>query len=116
MARRIVLTSRQGGPVFPLATRGGLGLLRHDTLSDEDLQNIWGRRRPRNKLGFALPLCVLRYPGTPRPIRGKTAPSLFDELTLLLVGPGCFVLGCQHSLDPAEDIFSVQRPLECQSG
>ena len=38
-------------------------LLRHYTLSDEDLQNIGLRRRPRNKLGFALQLCVLRYPG-----------------------------------------------------
>ena len=38
-------------------------LLRHYTLSDEDLQNIGARRRPRNKLGFALQLCVLRYPG-----------------------------------------------------
>ena len=38
-------------------------LLRHYTLSDEDLQNIRARRRPRNKLGFALQLCVLRHPG-----------------------------------------------------
>ena len=38
-------------------------LLRHYTLSDEDLQNIGARRRPSNKLGFALQLCVLRYPG-----------------------------------------------------
>ena len=38
-------------------------LLRHYTLSDEDLQHIEARRRPRNKLGFALQLCVLRYPG-----------------------------------------------------
>ena len=36
---------------------------RHYTLSDEDLQNIGARRRPRNKLGFALQLCVLRYRG-----------------------------------------------------
>ena len=34
-------------------------LLRHYTLSDEDLQNIGARRRPSNKLGFALQLCVL---------------------------------------------------------
>ena len=29
----------------------------------EDLQEIGARRRPRNKRGFALQLCVLRYSG-----------------------------------------------------
>ena len=62
MARRTVLTSRQRSALFPLPQREA-DLLRHYTLSDEDLQNIGARRRPRNKLGFALQLCVLRHPG-----------------------------------------------------
>ena len=62
MARRIVLTSRQRSALFPLPQREA-DLLRHYTLSDEDLQNMGDRRRPRNKLGFALQLWVLRYPG-----------------------------------------------------
>ena len=62
MARRTVLTSRQRSALFSLPQREA-DLLRHYTLSDEDLQNIGARRRPRNKLGFALQLCVLRYPG-----------------------------------------------------
>ena len=62
MARRTVLTSRQRSALFALPQREA-ALLRHYTLSDEDLQNIGARRRPRNKLGFALQLCVLRYPG-----------------------------------------------------
>ena len=62
MARRTVLTSRQRSALFALPQREA-DLLRHYTLSDEDLQNIGARRRPRNKLGFALQLCVLRYPG-----------------------------------------------------
>lgn len=37
--------------------------MRHYTLSDEDLAHISQRRRPHNKFGFALQLCVLRYPG-----------------------------------------------------
>ena len=50
-------------PCLPFP-QGEAGLLRHYTLSDEDLQNIGARRRPRRrKLGFALQLCVLRYPG-----------------------------------------------------
>ena len=35
----------------------------HYTLRDESLENINARRRPRNKLIFALQLCVLRYSG-----------------------------------------------------
>ena len=62
MARRTVLTSRQRSALFALPQREA-DLLRHYTLSDEDLQNIAARRRPRNKLGFALQLCVLRHPG-----------------------------------------------------
>ena len=62
MAQRTVLTRRQRSALFSIPPREA-NLRRHDTLSDEDLQNIWARRRPRNKLGFALPLCVLRYPG-----------------------------------------------------
>ena len=64
MARRTVLTSRQRSDLFALPQREA-DLLRHYTLSDEDLQNIGARRRPRNKLGFALQLCVLRHSGRP---------------------------------------------------
>lgn len=33
------------------------------TLADDDLAHIQERRRPENRLGFALQLCALRYPG-----------------------------------------------------
>ena len=62
MARRTVLTGRQRSALFSLPQHEA-DLLRHYTLSDEDLQHIEARRRSRNKLGFALQLCVLRYPG-----------------------------------------------------
>lgn len=35
----------------------------HYTLTDVDLAIINRRRRPHNRLGFAVQLCVLRYPG-----------------------------------------------------
>ena len=62
MARRTILAGRQRSALFSLPQHEA-DLLRHYTLSDEDLQHIEARRRPRNKLGFALQLCVLRYPG-----------------------------------------------------
>ncbi|WP_452101246.1 DUF4158 domain-containing protein, partial [Brucella gallinifaecis] len=38
-------------------------LLRFYTLADDDLEHIHQRRRPENRIGFALQLCALRYPG-----------------------------------------------------
>ncbi len=39
-----------------------LSLLKFYTLGD-DTENIRQRRRPENRIGFALQLCALRYPG-----------------------------------------------------
>jgi GNAT superfamily N-acetyltransferase len=47
-------------------------LARHHTLSEEDLRTIGTRRRPETKLGFAVQLCYLRFPG--RPLRAGEAP------------------------------------------
>ena len=38
-------------------------LIQHWTLSPDDLAVIVRRRRPHNRLGFAIQLCALRYPG-----------------------------------------------------
>ncbi|CTQ34867.1 Tn3 family transposase [Jannaschia rubra] len=62
MAHRTILTSKQRDVLFGLPTDDAR-LLKHYTLSDEDLAHINRRRRPRNRLGFALQLCALRYPG-----------------------------------------------------
>ena len=62
MAHRTILTPKQRDVLFGLPT-DETRLLKHYTLSDEDLEHINQRRRPRNRLGFALQLCALRYPG-----------------------------------------------------
>lgn len=62
MPRRNILTERQRSSLLDLPT-DEMSLLRHYTLSDEDLEHINERRRPENRLGFALQLCALRYPG-----------------------------------------------------
>ncbi len=62
MPRRQVLTERQRSALFDLPTDEAL-LLRHYILSDDDMKHIRERRRPRNRFGFALQLCALRYPG-----------------------------------------------------
>lgn len=40
-------------------------MIRHWLLSKQDLQLIQERRREHNRLGFAIQLCLLRYPGWP---------------------------------------------------
>lgn len=36
---------------------------KHFALADDDLEEIRERRRPENRLGFAVQMCALRYPG-----------------------------------------------------
>lgn len=62
MTHRTILTERQRNALFALPTDEP-SLLKHYTLADDDLEYIRERRRPENKLGFALQLCALRYPG-----------------------------------------------------
>ena len=73
MPRRSILTKRQQSRLLDLPTDAA-SLHEHYTLDDFDLEQIRCRRRPHNKMGFALQLCALRYPGrllTP----GETIPS-----------------------------------------
>lgn len=62
MAHRTILTERQRSALFDLPTDDA-SMLRHYTLADDDLEHINDRRRSENRIGFALQLCALRYPG-----------------------------------------------------
>ena len=77
MARRTVLTGRQRSALFSFPQHEA-DLLRHYTLSDEDLQHIEARRRPRNKLGFALQLVRAPLPGCQRAAKS----ALYDQLVI----------------------------------
>ncbi len=80
MPRRNILTDRQRAALFDLPSDEP-SLLRHYTLSDEDLDHINQRRRPENRLGFALQLCALRYPG-----RALTPGELIPHDVLAFIG------------------------------
>lgn len=62
MPRRTILTRRQRARLLDLPTDDA-SLHDHYTLDDFDHEQIKQRRRPHNKMGFALQLCALRYPG-----------------------------------------------------
>jgi TnpA family transposase len=60
--RRSILTDQQRETLLGLPSDEAT-LLRHHVLGDDDLAHIRRRRRPQNRLGFALQLCAFRYPG-----------------------------------------------------
>ena len=62
MPRRSIWSGRQRAALFELPTDEA-ALLRHYTLSDDDIEHIRVRRGGHNRLGFALQLCAFRYPG-----------------------------------------------------
>ena len=59
--RRSIWSARQRGAARPAHDEAAL--LRHYTLSDDDIEQIRLRRGAHNRLGFALQLCAFRYPG-----------------------------------------------------
>ena len=62
MPRRSIWSARQRAALLDLPTDEA-ALLRHYTLSDDDIEQIRVRRGGHNRLGFALQLCAFRYPG-----------------------------------------------------
>ena len=80
MPRRRVLTDARLDSLLALSTAEA-DLVRHYTLSRADLAAIDRRRRGHNRLGFALQLCVFRYPG--RLLRPAEA---IPEETLRFIG------------------------------
>lgn len=71
MPRRSVLSASQRASFEALPIELA-DLARHYTLSEEDLALIRARRRAENRLGFAVQLCLLRYPG--RILRANEQP------------------------------------------
>ena len=62
MPRRSIWSARQRAALFDLPTDEAT-LLRHYTLSDDDIEHIRVRRGRHNRLGFVLKFCAFRYTG-----------------------------------------------------
>ena len=60
--RRSVWSARQRAALFDLPT-DETALLRHYTLSGDDIEHVRVRRGGHNRPSFALQLCAFRYPG-----------------------------------------------------
>ena len=84
MPRRQILNARQRLALFDLPTDQET-LLRHYTLADDDIEHIQFRRRAHNRFGFALQLCVFRYPGRLL-MPGEVIPSEITEFLAAQLG------------------------------
>jgi hypothetical protein len=84
-------------------------LIRHYTLSEPDLSVVRQRRGAANRLGFAVQLCYMRYPGV---ILGADeqpfAPLVSLVATQLKVSPGCWVEYGQRDQTRREHLVELQ--------
>lgn len=87
MAHRTILTERQRSAFFDLPTDEAV-MLRHFTLANDDLEHIQERRRPENRIGFALQLCALRHPG-----RLLSQGEVIPEKVLRFIGAQLSITG-----------------------
>lgn len=71
MPRRSLLSAAQLDSLLAVPTSEE-EIRRHYTLDDRDLSHIRQRRGTHNRLGFAVQLCCLRYPG--QPLAADTTP------------------------------------------
>ena len=62
MPRRNIWSVRQRAALFDLPAEEA-ALLRHYTLSDDDIEQVRLRRGAHNRQSFAPQLCAFRYPG-----------------------------------------------------
>jgi hypothetical protein len=80
MPRRRLLTPAERASLLAFPTTDD-DLIRHYTFAEPDLSAIRQRRGAHNRLGFAVQLCYLRYPGLALPPDAQPPTPL-----LVLVG------------------------------
>ncbi len=85
MPTRGLLSEGERARFLMLPDMDGRELVRHHTLSGADLTAVSVRRGVANRLGFAVQLCLLRYPG--RPLRaGEAVPRPIVEFAASQIG------------------------------
>ena len=90
MARQTLLSDEDRRGLFEIP-RHEAGLIRHYTLSADDIELSIGHRGAMNRLGFAVQLCLLRHPGFGLRVREEVPEEMLDYIAHQLgVSPGSF--------------------------
>jgi TnpA family transposase len=86
MPRRSILSAAERESLLALPDARD-ELIRHYTFSEADLSLIRQRRGPANRLGFAVQLCYMRYPGVMLAVDVEPFPSLLSLVAKQLKVP-----------------------------
>ncbi|HNF92590.1 MAG TPA: Tn3 family transposase [Accumulibacter sp.] len=86
MPRRSILSESERQSLVALPENQD-DLIRHYTFSETDLSLIRQRRGPANRLGFAVQLCYMRYPGVMLPADEEPFPQLLRQAASQLKVP-----------------------------
>jgi len=97
MPRRSILSAAERDSLLALPDATD-ELIRHYTFNEADLSIIRQRRGNHNRLGFAVQLCYLRYPGFALPTDAEPAAPLLA------------VVGRQLRIEPNSWPQYAQRP------
>ena len=97
MPRRSILSAAERESLLAFPDTEDL-LIRHYTLGENDLSIIRQRRGDHNRLGFAVQLCCLRYPGCVLPTDAEPPAPLLA------------MIGRQMHIDPNVWPQYAQRP------
>ena len=109
MPARVPMTERQRGALLALPDTDDM-VVRHHSLTPEDLAAVAEARTPETRLGYALQLCCLRYPG--RYLRhGETLPALMLDHIAEQVDIGADVLAAFARRGPTryEQLALIKR-------
>ena len=115
MSRRALLSSEQRARLFGIPVDQA-EMARHYVLSSEDLALVRAKRRAANRLGFAIQLCALRYPGRAfEPLEAPPAPMLSFIASQIGVDPALFGEYARRGETRREHLIELQKLLALRS-
>ncbi len=114
MARRRLLTGEQWAELLS-PPAGERDIVRHYTLTEQDLATIVAKRGDHNRIGFALTLCYLRFPGRAFAL-GETPPLPLLRFIArqLHIEPGAFAAYARRDQTRREHLAVLMRALDCK--
>lgn len=108
MPRRSILSATESESLVAMPDTKE-DLIRHYTFSDTDLSIIRQRRGPANRLGFAVQLCYMRYPGLMLALDEAPFPPLLRLVaTQLKVSPDAWSDYGQRAETRREHLLELQ--------
>ncbi len=115
MPRRALLSVEQRTKLFAIPVDQAQ-MAKHFVLSADDLARIRSKRRASNRLGFAVQLCALRYPGRGLAASELPPPPMIDFVAGQLgIEPALFAEYAQRAETRREYLLELQEHLRLRS-